>query len=40
MWVTGDAEACRKIKYTEAGGFSGGVAGGELVADKIFESSR
>lgn len=27
----GDTEACRKVKFTEAGGFVGGVAGGQLL---------
>ncbi|MGS0735045.1 hypothetical protein ACVBEG_00485 [Pseudomonas sp. GG8] len=27
----GDAEACEKVKYTESGGFIGGVAGGALI---------
>ena len=26
--AAGDAEACRKVKFTEAGGFVGGIAGG------------
>lgn len=28
--AAGDAEACKKVKFTEAGGFSGGMSGGAL----------
>ena len=28
--AAGDTEACKKVKFTEAGGFAGGIAGGAL----------
>ena len=35
--TAGNAEACKKVKFTEAGGFSGGIIGGTL-AGTVFTS--
>jgi len=35
----GNAEACKKVKFTEAGGFSGGVAGGAMASAAITGST-
>lgn len=39
MWVTGDAEACRKVKFTEAGGgIAGGATAGAVLQEHLSEA--
>ncbi|WP_313027286.1 hypothetical protein [Pseudomonas lopnurensis] len=37
--MAGDAEACEKVKFTEGGGFAGGVAGGALASMALTGST-
>ena len=41
MWVTGNAEACRKVKFTEAGGgwgIAGRATAGPVLQEHLSEA--
>ena len=37
--IAGNAEACKRVKFTEDGGFVGGIAGGVAVGSALTVSS-